>query len=110
MISGRMQISENPMSLAAFNVLIGVSLVCIELEIYCHNFHISKELQHYITENSVFFAYLNVLLVSVALVRIVLQNCCYNLHNSNKLRNYFTENSLLFPNLQISMFFFLVLL
>ena len=99
MISGRMQISENPILLAAFNVLIGVSLVCIELEIYCHNFHISKELQHYITENSVFFAYLNVLLVSVALVRIVEENCCYNFHNTNKLQNYLTEHYLLFPNL-----------
>ena len=99
MISGRMQFSENPMSLAAFNVLIGVSLVCIELDIYCHNFHISKELQHYITENSVFFAYLNVLLVSVALVRIVEENCCYNFHNTNKLQNYLTEHYLLFPNL-----------
>ena len=94
-----MQISENPMSLAAFNVLISVSLVCIELEIYCHNFHTSKELQHYITENSVFFAYLNVILVSVILVRIVLDNCCYNFHNSNKLRNYLTENSFFFPYL-----------
>ena len=67
-------------------LLISVPLVCIRLEICCHNFHNfhnSYKIQRYLRENPSRSSNLNILLVSVALKCIELRICCHNIHKSN---------------------------
>ena len=70
-------------NLTNFNVLLSVSLVCIELDNY---FYKSNKIQKYSDHFSIISSYFDGLFFSVSVVWIELKNNFHNLYKSNKLK------------------------
>ena len=70
-------------NLTNFNVLLSVSLVCIELDNY---FYKSNKIQKYSDHFSIISSYFDGLFFSVSVVWIELKNNFHNLYKSNKLQ------------------------